>query len=311
LGCDGPDATARGGIVKPPISACKFHSGRQPIAVHGSQALKLGDCLKEGKLNATKKSRIWAQGATDQIGHRNYLDKLLPHMKACTDPDFELEFKTMTPSVTTVHALSEFRFSRAVIRGAIEAEQKGYDVFFMNHFQDVGLYEARAAVRIPVLGLGEATLHHACAMGRKLGLLAINPAFIPTHNEQIYRYGLQQRVAGVRAIEANISDYMEAFASPAKRREMQAAFEREARHLIDSGADVIVPTGGIPMMLFGNEPDASVDGAPIVNGVTVVIKAAEMAVKLRRLGVPVVSRTSKSGFALPSTQTLDEFLNHS
>ena len=262
-------------------------------------------------MDATKKSRIWAQGATDQIGHRNYLDKLLPHMKACTDPDFELEFKTMTPSVTTVHALSEFRFSRAVIRGAIEAEQKGYDVFFMNHFQDVGLYEARAAVRIPVLGLGEATLHHACTMGRKLGLLAINPAFIPTHNDQIYRYGLQQRVAGVGAIEANISDYMEAFASPAKKREMQSAFEREARHLIDSGADVIVPTGGIPMMLFGNEPDADVNGVPIVNGVTVVIKAAEMAVKLKRLGVPIVSRTPQSGFALPSAQTLDEFLNHS
>ena len=282
-----------------------------PIAADGSRALKLGDCLEEGKLNATKKSRIWAQGATDQIGHRNYLDKLLPHMRACTDPDFELEFKTMTPSVTTVHALSEFRFSRAVIRGAIEAEQNGYDVFFMNHFQDVGLYEARAAVKIPVLGLGEATLHHACTMGRKLGLLAINPAFIPTHNEQIYRYGLQQRVAGVRAIEATISDYMEAFASPAKKREMQTAFEREARHLIDSGADVIVPTGGIPMMLFGNEPDANVAGAPIVNGVTVVIKAAEMAVKLKRLGVPVVSRAPQSGFSLPSAQTIDEFLNHS
>src|SRR5262245_37185092 len=106
----------------------------------------------EGKLNAPKKHRIWAQGATDQVGHRSYMEALLPHMKACTDPDFEFEFKTMTPSVTTVHALSEFRFSRAVIRGAIQAEREGYDVFFMNHFQDVGLYDARAAVRIPVLG---------------------------------------------------------------------------------------------------------------------------------------------------------------
>ena len=141
-------------------------------------------------------------------------------MKACTDPGFEIEFKTMTPSVTTVHALSEFRFSRAVIRGAIQAEREGYDVFFMNHFQDVGLYEARAAVKIPVLGLGEATLLHACTMGRKLGLMAINPAFIPTHNEQIYRYGLQQRIAGIRAMNANISDYMEAFASPAKKSEL-------------------------------------------------------------------------------------------
>jgi allantoin racemase len=261
-------------------------------------------------LDETKKFRIWAQGATDQVGHRNYLAQLLPHMKACTDPGFELDFKTMTPSVTTVHALSEFRFSREVVRGAIAAEREGYDAFFMNHFQDVGLYDARATVKIPVLGLGEATLLHACTMGRKLGLLAINPAFIPTHNEQISRYGLQQRIAGVRAINASISDYMEAFTSPAKKSELHAIFEREARRLIDSGADVIVPTGGIPMMLFGQEPDANVDGAPIVNGVTVVIKAAEMAVRLRHLGVSVASRIPLSGFALPSAQTLDEFLRH-
>src|SRR5215469_3778227 len=271
-----------------------------------------GHTLKhwEGELPATKTFRIWAQGATDQVAHHNYLAALLPHMQACIDPDFALEFKTMTPSVTTVHALSEHRFSRAVIRGAIQAERENYDVFFMNHFQDVGLYDARASVNIPVLGLGEATLLHACTMGRKLGLLAINPAFIPTHNEQVVRYGLQQRIAGVRAIEANISDYMEAFASPAKKQELQAVFEREARRLIDSGADVIVPTGGIPMMLFGKEPDADVDGAPIVNGVTVVIKAAEMAVKLKRLGVSLASRIPQSGFALPSAQTLDEFLRH-
>jgi Asp/Glu/hydantoin racemase len=261
-------------------------------------------------MDAAKRNRIWAQGATDQIGHRNYLAQLLPHMKACTDHGFELDFKTMTPSVTTVHALSEFRFSREVIRCAIQAEQEGYDVFFMNHFQDVGLYEARASVKIPVLGLGEATLLHACTMGRKLGLVAINPAFIPTHNDQICRYGLQQRIAGIRAINVGIGEYMEAFISPAKKSELQAIFEREARGLIDAGADVIVPTGGIPMMLFGNDPDANVDGAPIVNGVTVVIKAAEMAVKLKRLGMAVASRIPQSGFALPSAQTLDEFLRH-
>ena len=165
-------------------------------------------------------------------------------------------------------------------------------------------------MNIPVLGLGEATLLHACTMGRKLGLLTINPAFIPTHAEQVHRYGLQQRIAGIRAINANISDYMDAFTSPAKKSELQAIFEREARRLIDVGADVIVPAGGIPMMLFGNDSEANVDGAPIVNGVAVVIKAAEMAVKLRRLGVSVASRHPQSGFALPSAQALEEFLSH-
>ena len=88
---------------------------------------------RESELTTKKTFRIWAQGATDQIAHHNYLAMLLPHMKACTDPDFELEFKTMTPSVTTVHALSEFRFSREVIRAAVQAERENYDVFFMNH----------------------------------------------------------------------------------------------------------------------------------------------------------------------------------
>ena len=222
----------------------------------------------------------------------------------------QIEFHTTTPSVTTLHALSEFPFSREVIRGAIRAESEGYDVFFMNHFQDVGLYEARASVDIPVLGLGESTLLHACTLGRKLGLLAINPAFIPIHTDQVQRYGLQQRVAGIRAIDASMSDYMEAFASSARKTDGEVMFIREARKLLDAGADVIVPTGGIPMMLFENECGANVDGAPVVNGVTVVIKAAEMAVKLRRLGGMGVSRVPQSGFAMPDAKTLDEFLNH-
>ena len=258
----------------------------------------------------TRKFRIWAQGATDQIGHRTYLARLLPHMQACLSPDFELAFHTITPSVTTVHALSEFRFSRQVVRNAIQAERDGCDVFFMNHFQDVGLYDAKASAGIPVLGLGETTLLHACTLGRKIGLLAINPAFIPTHADQVHRYGLQQRVAGIRAINANIPDYMAAFESPEKKAELFQVFQREARRLLDAGADVIVPTGGIPMMLFGAERGANIDGAPIVNGVTVVVKAAEMAVRLRQLDGLGVSRVAHSGFALPSPQALDEFLTH-
>jgi Asp/Glu/hydantoin racemase len=254
--------------------------------------------------------RIWAQGATDQVGHAPYLGKLLPHLKAVADPGFEVEFHTTTPSVTTVHALSEFRFSHEVIRGAIRAEREGYAAFYMNHFQDVGLLEARASVRIPVLGLGETTLLHACTLGRRLGLLCINKAFISTHWDQVTRYGLRERVTGVLAVDATIADWMEAFRSPERKAQLWSVFEREARGLIDAGADVIVPTGGIPMMLFGNAPNANIDGAPIVNGVTVVIKAAEMAIKLKRLGVPVISRIPQSGFALPSAQTLDEFLQH-
>ena len=259
--------------------------------------------------NANSPLRIWAQGATDQLGHRHYLASLLPHLQASADPGFAIEFHTTTPSVTTTHALSEFRFARAAIRGAIEAERQGFDAYFMNHFQDAGLSEARASVDIPVLGLGETTLLHACTLGRKLGLVAINPVFVPWHEDQVVRYGLQQRVVGVRTIDAPIGDYMAAFESAAEQLRLQGLFERECRALLDAGADVIVPTGGIPMMLFAGKPGAQIDGAPIVNGVTVIVKATEMAIKLRRMAGLGPSRRARSGYAKPLQKTLDEFLN--
>ena len=256
------------------------------------------------------KSLIWAQGATDRIGHKPYLERLLPHIARCSDPDFEVRFHTTTPSVTTVHAVSEFRFSREVIRAAVWAEREGYAAFYMNHFQDVGLQEARATVNIPVLGLGETSMLHACTLGRRLGLLAINPAFVPLHADQVARYGLRDRVAGIRSINANIPDYMAGFASAERKVPLQRQFEDEARRLIDAGADVIVPTGGLPMMMFAEDAGAAIDGVPIVNGVTVLVKAAEMAVKLSRLTGHVVSRAPHSGYVLPSAQALEEFLQH-
>ena len=60
--------------------------------------------------------------------------------------------------------------------------------------------------------------------------------------------------------------------------------------------------GGLPMMLYAAEPGANIDGAPIVNGVTVVAKTAEMHVKMRAQ----VSR--RSNFARPPEKALREFL---
>jgi hypothetical protein len=60
------------------------------------------------------------------------------------------------------------------------------------------------------------------------------------------------------------------------------------------------------MMLYGAERGASIDGAPIVNGMTVIAKTAEMAVKLRRDAGISVSR--RSNFAKPPEKALKEFM---
>jgi len=256
----------------------------------------------------TPRYRIWVQGATDQVHMAPYLARLLPHLQACVDPAFSIEFHTTTPSVTTTHALTEFRFAAAVVRGAVAAERAGYDCYTINHFQDAGLAEARATVDIPVLGLGETTLLHACTLGRRLGLVTINPQFIPWHEDQVIRYGLDRRVVGVRAVDATVAEFMHAFATEEGYRALRPKFEREVNALIAQGADVIVPAGGLPMMLFGAEHAAQMGGAPVVNGVTILVKAAEMAVRLKAMAGIGVSR--RLAYAKPPQLALDEFLNH-
>jgi Asp/Glu/hydantoin racemase len=251
----------------------------------------------------TEKFKIWFQGATDRVHMAPYISKVEAHLKNILEPEFSATFHTTTPPATTTHAITEFRIARNLIRNAVEAERQGYAAMAITHFQDAGLMEVKSVVDIPVLGLGETTLFHACTLGRKLGLVTINPVFIPWHEEQVIRYGLQQRVVGVRAVNASVKDFIDAFASQDAFRKLNPLWEKECRVLLDAGADVIVPAGGLPMMLFGGK---EMDGAPVVNGITLIAKSAEMAIRLRSLGAGRVSR--RSNFAKPPEKALTEFL---
>jgi Asp/Glu/hydantoin racemase len=249
------------------------------------------------------KYKIWFQGATDKVHMAPYIAKVEAHLKSILEPEFEATFHSTTPPATTTHAITEFRIARNLIRNAVEAEKQGYAAMAITHFQDAGLAEVKSVVDIPVLGLGETTLFHACTLGRKLGLITINPVFVPWHEDQVIRYGLQSRVVGVRAVEATVKDFIDAFADKRAYDSLYPRWERECRILLDAGADVIVPAGGLPMMLFGG---SEMEGAPVVNGITLIAKSAEMAVKLRPLGMAKVSR--RSSYAKPPEKALREFL---
>ena len=247
--------------------------------------------------------KIWFQGATDRVHMAPYIAKVEAHLKSILDPEFSATFHTTTPPATTTHAITEFRLAANLIRNAVKAEQEGYAAMAITHFQDAGLAEVKSVVDIPVIGLGETTLSHALTLGRRLGLVTINPVFIPWHEDQVIRYGLQQRVVGVRAVPATVKDFIDAFADDEAKARLAVKWEKECRVLLDAGADVIVPAGGLPMMLFSGE----FEGAPVVNGVTLVAKTAEMAIKLRKHGMFKVSR--RSNYVKPPEKALKEFLD--
>src|SRR5258707_3545969 len=231
---------------------------------------------------APRPARIWYQSFVHPVEQAPYIERLQALLDAAAGPGIRFEVHGLDPPDHLFHPLTEFRCAAQTIRNALEAERAGYDAFVIGHFQEPGLLEIRGGVDIPVVGLGEATLLAALSMGRRLGLVTIDPLFIEWHERQVRAHGLDQRVAGVRAIHVDLPAFMRAFTDDASYARVRADFVEQVRPLVAAGAEVIIPAGGPPMLLFARERPFIIDGALVLNGIAVVAKAAEMALALPR-----------------------------
>jgi len=254
----------------------------------------------------SRPSRIWYQSFVHPVEQAPYIKRLQGLLDAAAGAGVRFEVHGLDPPDHLFHPLTEFRCAAQTIRNALEAERAGYDAFVIGHFQEPGLLEIRGALDIPVVGLGEATLLAALSMGRQLGLVTIDPVFIDWHERQVRAHGLEQRVAGVRAIKVDLPGFMRAFTDEPSYAHVRADFVEQVRPLVGAGAEVIVPAGGLPMLLFARECPFVIDGALVLNGIAVVAKAAEMALALRRLTGAVVSR--RGTYAKASAQCVEEYL---
>ena len=252
--------------------------------------------------------RIWYQSYVDYEHGRVYWDRLRAHIAKIADPGTSVDIHGITPHDNYAHALVELRCAREVICNAIKAERAGYDAFILGHFQDAGLYEARAVVDIPVLALGEASMLYACQLGQRTGIVTINPRYISWFHLQLRKYGLQERVTGVHAVNFEPGAMLKAYEDAGLAKKIEQQFAEQARPLVAKGVDVLIPGGGIPMLLFAGIHAHAVDGAPVINGIPIVVKMAEMAVKLKALTGLGVSRVTD--FSKPPPEIIEEFLTH-
>jgi len=251
-------------------------------------------------------SRIWYQSFVDPVAQRPYFARLQALLDTYAAPGVRFEVHGIDPPDRYLSPLTEMRCAGQAVRNAIEAERSGCAAFVFGHFQDAGLLEARTAVDIPVLGLGESTMLHALTLGRTFGLVTINPVFLPWLRDQIIELGLKRQSAGVRALDTEVATYMKAYEDPVAFREVKEAFAREAMVLVEAGAEVIIPAGGLPMLLLAREQNFAVGGALVLNGLAVVAAMAETAVKLHRLTGAAVSR--RGTYAKAPDAAVREFL---
>ncbi len=251
-------------------------------------------------------SRIWYQSFVDPLAQRPYVARLQALLDEYAAPGIRFEVHGIDPPDRYLSPLTEFRCAGQAIRNALDAERGGCAAFVFGHFQEPGLVEARTAVDIPVLGLGETAMLHALTLGRTFGLVTINPVFVPWLRDQIVRLGLTQQSVGVRALDTQVHNYMRAYEDPAACGEVKEAFAREATRLVEAGAEVIIPAGGLPMLLFAREKSFTVAGDLVLIGLAFLATMAEAAVKLHRLTGATVSRHGT--YAKAPAEAVREFL---
>jgi allantoin racemase len=254
----------------------------------------------------SRSARIWYQSFVHPTEQAPYIERLQAFLDRAAAPGIRFEVQGLDPPDRHFHPLTEFRCAAQTIRNALEAERAGYDAFVIGHFQEPGLLQIRGAVDIPVVGLGEASLLAALSMGGRVGLVTIDPCFIDWHERQVVAHGFSARVCGVRALQMDLPGFMRAFTEEASYAKVRADFVEQVRPLIAAGAEVILPAGGLPMLLFARERPFVIDGALVLNGIAVAVKAAEMALALRDLTGAVVSR--RGTYAKASAACVDEYL---
>jgi allantoin racemase len=86
-----------------------------------------------------------------------------------------------------------------------KAAATGADAIIIACFDDPALDDARARVRVPVLGIGEAGFHAAMMLGGRFSVVTTLPVAIPIIEENLAHYGIvacvKVRAAGVAVLE--------------------------------------------------------------------------------------------------------------
>jgi Asp/Glu/hydantoin racemase len=252
--------------------------------------------------------RILWQGFTSATENKVYVDALVEFLNEVADPGFTFEFRGVDPPDRHLSRMTEWRCAIQAIGSALQAERDGVDAIILGHFQDAGLWELRAGCDVPVVGLGESSMLWACQLGFRFGLITLNPVFERWHEDQVRTYALDGRFAGVRGLEASLETFMQVFAGDQETIDtVLHQFRALGRELVDAGAEVIIPAGGLPALLIGRMETFTIDGAAVLNANAIAAKTAEQAVKLRALPNTGVSR--RGTFAKVAPEAVEELIS--
>lgn len=192
----------------------------------------------------------------------------------------------------------------------IVAEKEGYDAVFISCNLDIGLYEARSLVNIPVTATLESAALIAYTMGTKFSLISVDDQNARIQKMMLEQYGLGGKWASNRSIWIDANDLY-----PNKTEE-DIVYEKAAnaarKCVEEDGAEVLIPGCTlIGSVLTHRVKDPMKElGAPVIDGMVAGFKMAEMMADICKLtSTPPASRVGFFQFPPRNNlETLRKFL---
>ena len=235
-------------------------------------------------------------------------------MNLVKDKDTKLTYRFPRASLKGVDA---FLFSNICYLNSIQffqgmrnAEKEGFDAVIQTCYYDPMLREMRQTVDIPVVGAAETSMLLATMMGAKFGVVTVSPEASFTFEQNIATYGLSRRAVKVLPIPLSADEQATVVVNASGLIE---AFKEVAKTLIYEGAEVLIPGSGTLAPAIRMAPGAEdrypngltqVDGVPVMDVISCLIKTAENFVSLKQAGSCWISR--KGFYKQPTSKALEQ-----
>jgi allantoin racemase len=167
-----------------------------------------------------------------ELWNRSHIEEL----SACKDEDTEITVSALSYGAESIeNAYDDAWNALATILEVEKAEKEGYDGVILSCFGDPGLWPAKEAVSIPVVGVAEASIHVASMLGRRFAVITAGPPDAGAYMLDNFRmYGMDHKCIAVRSVGVCVLGLGE------DESEEVDCFVKLAEDLIEKGAEVIV-----------------------------------------------------------------------
>lgn len=242
--------------------------------------------------------RFWYQGLIPQTPESlGYYSSMRGHgSKIAADVTLDLHALPgsfyplgLGPAEFTRHVAGELVEVAAMAASLVEGAQTDFDAVIIGTLQEPGLQVARTLTDKPVVGYGQAAALVGRCLGRRLGILAFNPALIPLFRERLEAH-VPGSVGPVHELRISYAELLNGFLEEGDIRERVVA---GCRALIGAGADVIVPGQMLLAELTWHLGIHRVDDVPLLDALGALILLAQALVTLNSVSQVGVTR---SGF---------------